>query len=53
MIYVSEDIPIKLLTKLVPPSDIECIFLELNFRKCKWLLVGTYHPPLQNDHYFF
>ena len=53
MIYVSEDIPIKLLTKLVPPSDIECIFLELNFRKCKWLLVGTYHPPSQNDHYFF
>ena len=35
------------------PSDIKCIFLELNFRKCKWLLVGTYHPPSQNDHYFF
>ena len=53
MIYVSEDIPIKLLTKHVLPSDIERIFLELNFRKCKWLLVGTYHPPSQNDHYFF
>ena len=35
------------------PSDIECIFLELNFTKCKWLLVGTYHRPSQNDHYFF
>ena len=52
MIYVSEDIPIKLLTKHVLPSDIECIFLELNFRKCKWLLVGTYHPPSQNDFLF-
>ena len=28
-------------------------FLELNFRKCKWLLVGTSHPPSENDHYFF
>ena len=52
-IYVCENIPSKLLTKHVLPSDIECIFLELNFRKCKWLLVGTYHPPSQNDHYFF
>ena len=53
MIYVCENIPSKLLTKHVLPSDIECIFLELNFRKCKWLLVGTYHPPSQNDNYFF
>ena len=43
MIYVREYIPSKLLTKNVLPSDIECIFLELNFRTCKWLLVGTYH----------
>ena len=53
MIYVCEGTPSKLLTKHVLPSDIECIFLELNFRKCKWLLVGTYHAPSQNDHYFF
>ena len=51
MIYVREDIPSKLLTKHVLPIDIEFIFLELNFRKCKWLLVGTYHPSSQNDHY--
>ena len=38
MIYVREDIPSKLLIKHVLPSDIECIFLELNFRKCKWFL---------------
>ena len=53
MIYVREDIPSKLLTKHVLLSDIEWIFLELNFKKCKWLLVGTYHPPSQNDHDFF
>ena len=25
----------------------------LNFIKSKWLLFGTYHPPAQNDQYFF
>ena len=29
------------------------MFVELNFRKCKWLLCGTYHPPSQSDEYFF
>ena len=53
MICVREDISSKLLIKNVFPSDIECIFLELNFRKCKWVLVRTYHPPSQNDHYCF
>ena len=42
----------KLLTRHVLPSDNECMFLELSFRKCKWHLVGTYHPPSKNDHYF-
>ena len=35
MIYVRKNILSKLLTKHVPLSDIEWIFLELNFRKCK------------------
>ena len=52
MTYVRENIPIKLLKKYVLPSDIGCTFLELNFRKCKWLLVGTCHLPSQNDHLF-
>ena len=29
------------------------VFLELNFRKVKWLLLGTYHSPSQNDIYYF
>ena len=29
------------------------IYIELNFRKCKWLLLGTYHPPSQPDQYYF
>ena len=29
------------------------LVVELNFRKCKWLLLGTYHPPSQSGQYFF
>ena len=29
------------------------LFVELNFRKVKWLFLGTYHPPSQNDIYYF
>ena len=53
MVYIREDIPSKLLDKHVFPYDMEGLFVELNFRKCKWLLFGTYHPPSQVDIYYF
>ena len=53
MIYIRDDIPSKLLTKHVFPDDIEGLFVELNFRKSKWLLMGAYHPPSQSNSYFF
>ena len=53
IIYVKEDIPSKILEKHKLPHDIEGILIELNFRKVKWLLFGTYHPPSQNDQYYF
>ena len=34
------------------PHDIEGIFVELNFRKNKWLLFWSYHLPNQSDEYF-
>ena len=33
--------------------DIEGLFVELNFGKSKWLLLGAYHPPSQIDSYLF
>ena len=51
--FISMDIPGKILTKHVFPTDIEALFIELNFRKCKWLLSGIYHLPFQSDQYFF
>ena len=53
MIFVTEDIPSKLLTKHNFPNDVEGLFVELNFRQSKWLLFGTFHSPAQNDQYFF
>ena len=53
MIYIRDDIPNKLLTKHVFPDDIEGLFVELNSRKSKCLLMGAYHPSSQNDSFFF
>ena len=53
MRYAREDISSKILEKDKIPQDIEGIFIELNFRKIKWLLFGTYYPPSQNDQYYF
>jgi len=52
LIYVREDIPCKELN-LHTFDGIEGIFIEINLRKCKWLLFGTYHPPSQSDRYYF
>ena len=49
LIYVRSDIPSKLLTKHNFPNDIEGLFTEKSFRKNKWLISGSYHPPSQND----
>ena len=63
MIYVRQDIPSKALEKHEFPDvsfdhadnlgPIEGIFLEINFKKSKWLLFGSYHRPKQNDEYYF
>ena len=53
IMYVREDIPSKILTKYVLATDIEVLFIELNFRRSKWLLSGIFHRPSQYDQYFF
>ena len=53
MIYIRDDFPSRLLLKHDFPSYIEVLYIELNFRKCKWLLLGTYHPLSQSDQYYF
>ena len=53
IIYIREDIARKIIIKHCFPKDIETLSIELNFRKCKWLLCGLYHLPSQKGQYFF
>ena len=53
LLYVKENIPSKILSKHYFSCDMEGIFIEINLRKVKWVLFGTYHPPSQNDQYYF
>ena len=48
IIYIREDISSKMVTK-----HIEALFIELNYKKCKWFLCGLCHPLFQKDQYFF
>ena len=53
LIYIREGVPHKKLQKHTLPSDVEALFVEINLRNIKFLLIGTYHPPSQNDTYYF
>ena len=44
MVYIRDKVPSKILEKHSCPNNIECLFKELNFRKCKW----KYNIYLQN-----
>ena len=43
--YVRHDIPTKEVNNIEIKGNTEGIFVELNFRKSKWLLVAAYKPP--------
>ena len=49
--YVRADIPSRLLSFNFP-KDIQILPIEINLRKCKWLLLNVYRPPKQNVKYF-
>ena len=52
IIYVREDILNRMLAKHNFPDNIEDLFVELNFRKTKWILRRMYDPPSQPNQYF-
>ena len=51
LVYVRSDIPCKQLSHHNFSEGIEGIFFEVNFRKSKWLFLGTHHPPNQKDNF--
>ena len=51
IIFIREDIPCKEL-KFQPDRENEGIFLEVNLRKTKWLIITGYNPKKENISYF-
>ena len=49
LIHIESKTSCKLLTKQSFQNDIERLFVEINFRKMKYLLFGTYRPSQQDD----
>ena len=52
LLYVKNDIPCKEIKLSSLPSDIECLFVELNLRKTKYILIGGYNPHRESISYF-
>ena len=53
LVFVNEKIPSRELKKIKLPMRLQAIPIELNLeRKCKWLLLPIYRPPLQNENHF-
>ena len=52
MFYVNEQIPSKVLSLESIPMDIKLILLEFTVKNQRWLCVGIYRPPSQNEKYF-
>ena len=53
IIFIRDTMSNEILQKHIFPKDIKSIFVELLFRKCKYLLCWAYHPSSQSDEYFF
>ena len=49
MFYVNEQIPSKVLSLESISKDIELILLEFTVKNQRWLCVGIYRPPSQNE----
>ena len=50
--YVNENIPCKMVNVEIVPYDCEIILIEFSIKTQKWLCIGLYKPPSQNDTYF-
>ena len=48
LVYIREDTPSRLLTEYRPSENVECLFVEINIRKKKWVLCCSYNPHKNN-----
>ena len=50
--YFNENIPCEMVNVEGFPDDCEIILIEFSIKTRKWLCIGLYDPPSQNDKYF-
>ena len=48
LLFIREDLPSRELTEYKIPDKTECVFVEINIRKKKWLLCCSYNPHKKN-----
>ena len=48
-LYINENIPCKPLNNHPTFSNLELIAIEIHQNKRRWLFIGIYKPPSQND----
>ena len=48
LLYIKEDIPSRVSNNFVMPQNMECMFVEINIHKRKWLLCCSYNPNKNN-----
>ena len=48
LLHIREDIPSRLLTEYKPLENVECLFVEINIKKKKWLVCWSYNPYQNN-----
>ena len=53
MIYIRDKVPAQELSDIDIPLSIECGIVEINVHKKKWIMLGIYRPPSQNEREFF
>lgn len=52
MVYICKQLKVRFVKNIVALTILNA-FVEVYFRKFKWLLCGTNHLPAQNDVYYF
>ena len=52
LLYARDGLPVRYLSCPIMNDDIQCIPIELNLRKQKWLILSIYRNPRQNLKYF-
>ena len=52
MFYIIENIPCKTVNVEGLPDDCEVTLIELSIKSRKWLYIGFYKRPSQNEKYF-